>query len=246
MTEPLYHHDAYLAAFDADVTAAHPDGVVLDRSAFFPGGGGQPADTGVLEHAGGQVRVAGAQRRDGEVVLLLADGPVPAAGAAVHGLVDWERRYALMRTHTALHMLAGVIGRDHGALVTGGNLDLLKARMDFELPSMSADFAEAVEAAVNKEVEADRPVHVAFLGAEEFLSRPELIRTKSNLVPAGLEVIRVIDIEGLDRQADGGTHVARTAEVGTVHVVGHESKGKGNKRLRIALDAAPARSPGSA
>jgi misacylated tRNA(Ala) deacylase len=246
MTEPLYHHDAYLAAFDADVTAAHPDGVVLDRSAFFPGGGGQPADTGVLEHAGGQVRVAGAQRRDGEVVLLLADGPVPAAGAAVHGLVDWERRYALMRTHTALHMLAGVIGRDHGALVTGGNLDLLKARMDFELPSMSADFAEAVEAAVNKEVEADRPVHVAFLGAEEFLSRPELIRTKSNLVPAGLEVIRVIDIEGLDRQADGGTHVARTAEVGTVHVVGHESKGKGNKRLRIALDAAPTRSPGSA
>jgi misacylated tRNA(Ala) deacylase len=139
-----------------------------------------------------------------------------------------------------------VIGRDHGALVTGGNLDLLKARMDFELPSMSADFAEAVEAAVNQEVEADRPVHVAFLSPEEFLSRPELIRTKSNLVPAGLEVIRVIDIEGLDRQADGGTHVARTAEVGTVHVVGHESKGKGNKRLRIALDAAPARSPGSA
>jgi misacylated tRNA(Ala) deacylase len=246
MTEPLYHHDAYLAAFDATVTAAHPDGVVLDRSAFFPGGGGQPADSGVLEHGGGRVTVSGAQRRDGDVVLLLADGPAPAAGAGVHGLVDWERRYALMRTHTALHMLAGVIGRDHGALVTGGNLDLLRARMDFELPSMSADFAEAVEAAVNQEVEADRPVHVAFLSPEEFLSRPELIRTKSNLVPAGLDVVRVIDIEGLDRQADGGTHVAHTAEVGTIHVVGHESKGKGNKRLRIALDAAPAGSPTSA
>jgi misacylated tRNA(Ala) deacylase len=141
-----------------------------------------------------------------------------------------------MRTHTALHMLAGVIGRDHGALVTGGNLDLLRARMDFELPSMSAGFAEAVEEAVNREVEADRPVHVSFLSPEEFHSRPELIRTKANLVPPGLEVVRVIDIEGLDRQADGGTHVARTGEVGAVHVVGHESKGKGNKRLRIALD----------
>ena len=243
MTEPLYHHDAYLAAFDATVTAAHPDGVVLDRSALFPGGGGQPADRGVLEPGGGRVTVSGAQRRDGDVVLLLADGPAPAAGAGVHGLVDWERRYALMRTHTALHMLAGVIGRDHGALVTGGNLDLLRARMDFELPSMSADFAEAVEVAVNHEVEADRPVHVAFLSPEEFLSRPELIRTKSNLVPAGLDVVRVIDIEGLDRQADGGTHVAHTAEVGTIHVVGHESKGKGNKRLRIALDPVPAAPP---
>jgi misacylated tRNA(Ala) deacylase len=236
MTEPLYHHDAYLTEFGATVTAAQPDGVVLDRSAFFPGGGGQPPDEGFLEHDGGKAKVVGAQRRDGEVVLLLADGPAPAAGAAVDGLVDWGRRYALMRTHTALHMLAGVIGRDHGALVTGGNLDLLKARMDFELPSMSADFAEAVEAAVNREVEADRPVHVAFLSPEEFLSRPELIRTKSNLVPPGLEVVRVIDIEGLDRQADGGTHVAHTAEVGRVRVVGHESKGKGNKRLRIALD----------
>jgi misacylated tRNA(Ala) deacylase len=180
--------------------------------------------------------VTGAARRDGAVVVLLEDGDIPPAGAAVHVEVDWERRYALMRTHTALHMLAGVIGRDHGALVTGGNMEPLRARMDFELASMTADFAESVQASLVAEVTADRPVHVSFLTPEEFAARPELIRTKTNLLPPGLEVVRVIDIEGLDRQADGGTHVARTGEVGGVRVVGHESKGKGNKRLRIALD----------
>jgi misacylated tRNA(Ala) deacylase len=245
VTEPLYQRDAYLTSFDAVVVAQHPDGVVLDRSAFFPGGGGQPGDTGTLEHQGRELTVSGTARRDGELVLLLegAGEAAPPVGARVRGRVDWERRYALMRTHTALHTLAGVIGRDHGALVTGGNMEPLRARMDFELPSMSADFAEAVEAALRKEVEADRPVHVLFMSPEEFAAKPELIRTKTNLLPPGLEVVRVIDIEGLDRQADGGTHVARTAEVGEVHVVGHESKGKGNKRLRIALDPAPAPAP---
>ena len=241
MTDPLYQHDAYLASFDAEVEGREPDGVILDRSAFFPGGGGQPADVGVLEHDGAELPVLGVERRDGRVVLLLLlDGAPPPAGAKVRGRLDWGRRFALMRTHTALHMLAGVIGRDHGALVTGGNMEPLKARMDFELAAMSADFAEAVEAALRDEVAADRPVHVSFLSPREFAARPELIRTKTNLLPPGLEIVRVIDIEGLDRQADGGTHVARTGEVGAVHVVGHQSKGKGNKRLRIALDPAPA------
>jgi misacylated tRNA(Ala) deacylase len=243
MTEPLYQRDSYLVEFDALVTAVEPDGVVLDRSAFFPGGGGQPADTGVLRHGDAELQVRGSQRRDGRVVLLLEGGPIPPAGAAVRGLVDWERRYALMRTHTALHMLAGVIGRDHGALVTGGNMEPLRARMDFELPSMSAEVAEAVAEALAAEIAADRRVQVLFLTPEQFAARPELIRTKTNLLPPGLEVVRVIDIEGLDRQADGGTHVASTGEVGAVHVVGHESKGKGNKRLRIALDPAPAPAP---
>ncbi len=235
MTEPLYQRDSYLDSFDAQVVAEHPDGVVLDRSAFFPGGGGQPADTGTLQHAGRELAVTGTARREGALVLLL-EGDPPPVGARVHARLDWERRYALMRTHTALHMLAGVIGRDHGALVTGGNMEPLRARMDFELASMSADFAEAVETALRKEVETDRRVQVLFLSPEEFASKPELIRTKTNLLPPGLEIVRVIDIEGLDRQADGGTHVGRTGEVGEVHVVGHESKGKGNKRLRIALE----------
>jgi misacylated tRNA(Ala) deacylase len=245
VTEPLYQHDAYLAAFDAQVTGAEPDGVVLDRSAFFPGGGGQPADTGVLEVEGVELAVTGAQRREGRVVLLVDGDPLPAAGAKVRGRLDWERRHTLMRTHTALHMLSGVIGRDYGALVTGGNFEEQKARMDFELSSMSAEFAEAVEQALRVEVDADRPVHVSFLSPEEFAARPELIRTKANLVPQGLEVIRVVDIDGLDRQADGGTHVASTGEVGTIYVVGHQSKGKGNKRLRIALDPVPAPAPRS-
>jgi misacylated tRNA(Ala) deacylase len=243
VTEPLYQRDAYLASFEAEVVASHPDGVVLDRSAFFPGGGGQPADTGSLAHDGERLAVTGTERRDGELVLLLEGGQAPPAGARVSGRIDWERRYSLMRTHTALHMLAGVIGRDHGALVTGGNMEPLKARMDFELPGMSAGFAESVEAALRDEVEADRPVQVSFLSPDEFAAKPELIRTKTNLLPPGLEVVRVIDIEGLDRQADGGTHVARTGEVGAVHVVGHESKGKGNKRLRIAIDPAAAPAP---
>jgi misacylated tRNA(Ala) deacylase len=244
VTEPLYQHDAYLAGFDALVTGVEEDGVVLDRSAFFPGGGGQPADTGVLEIDGVEVAVTGVQRRDGRVVLLV-DGEPPPAGAKVRGRLDWERRHTLMRTHTALHMLSGVIGRDYGALVTGGNFEEAKARMDFELSSMSAEFADAVEQALRVEVDADRPVHVSFLSPEEFAARPELIRTKANLVPQGLEVIRVVDIEGLDRQADGGTHVASTGEVGTIFVVGHQSKGKGNKRLRIALDPIPAPAPRS-
>jgi misacylated tRNA(Ala) deacylase len=243
VTEPLYQRDSYLASFDAEVVASHPDGVVLDRTGFFPGGGGQPADTGTLEHQGMELTVTGTARRDGALVLLLEGGEPPAVGAKVSGRIDWQRRYSLMRTHTALHLLAGVIGRDHGALVTGGNMEPLKARMDFELPSMTADFASSVEAALRREVEADLPVHVSFLSPEEFGARPELIRTKTNLLPPGLEVVRVIDIEGLDRQADGGTHVAHTAEVGEVHVVGHESKGKGNKRLRIAIDPAAAPTP---
>ena len=240
MTEPLYQHDAYLRSFDARVVAGHPDGVTLDRSALFPGGGGQPADHGILRFDGAELRVAGAARRDGDVVVLLEGGTPPAAGTDVHVELDWERRYALMRTHTALHILAGVIGRDHGALVTGGNMEPLRARMDFELASMTADFAESVQASLVAEVAADRPVHVSFLSPEEFSAKPELIRTKTNLLPPGLQVVRVIDIEGLDRQADGGTHVRRTGEVGDVHVVGHESKGRGNKRLRIALDPVPA------
>ena len=240
MTELLCQHDAYATRFEAQVVRQEPDGLVLDRTAFFPGGGGQPADQGTITWSGGELRVTGIARRDGLPVHLVEGGPPPPEGAAVTGRLDWERRYAHMRTHTALHTLCGVIGRDHGAMVTGGSFDGLRARMDFELPAMTADLAEQVEAALRKEVEADRRVTVSFVPPEELLARPELIRTRTNLVPPGLEVVRVIEIEGLDRQADGGTHVRSTAEVGEVRVVGHESKGRHNKRLRIELEPAPA------
>ena len=242
MTEPIYQRDAYQTSFEARVVTADPAGVVLDRSAFFPGGGGQPADTGTLRWEGGSAAVIGLTRRDGALLHLL-DGAAPPEGASVTGELDWARRYAHMRTHTALHTLCGVIGRDHGALVTGGSFDGLRARMDFELPGMSAELAARIEAALRAEVEADRPVRVEFVSPAELASRPELIRTRTNLVPPGLEVIRVIEIEGLDRQADGGTHVRSTGEVGGVRVVGHESKGKGNKRLRIELDPAQPPAP---
>lgn len=255
-TEPLYQTKAYLAGFAAVVVGHAADGVLLDRTAFYPGGGGQPPDRGELLWDGSVATVVGVARRDGLVVHLLREpsagepdarggagsGAVadpaafPPVGTRLTGRIDWARRYGLMRTHTALHTLSGIIGRDHGAVVTGGAMDLLTARMDFELPAMSADFAARVEAALAREVAADRPVHVRFLSPEEFAAEPGLIRTKTNLVPPGLDLIRVIDIEGLDRQADGGTHVRSTAELGVVRVVGHESKGKGNKRLRIALD----------
>ena len=238
-TDLLYQRDAYLATFEATVTAVTGDGVVLDRTAFFPGGGGQPGDTGQLGWAGGGAAVTGLTWRDGALVHLL-DGPPPSVGAAVSGALDWARRYAHMRTHTALHTLGGVIARDHGALITGGNFEGLKARMDFELPAMSAELAAGIEAALRAEVAAGRRVLVDFVSPEELAAGSELIRTKTNLVPAGLEEIRVIEIEGLDRQADGGTHVRTTAEVGGVRVVKHESKGKANKRLRIELDDAPA------
>ena len=243
MTEPIYQHDAYMAAFEARVVARHADGVVLDRTAFFPGGGGQPQDQGTLTWPGGDARVVGLTRRDGELVHLLEGGQPPPEGETVRGRIDWERRYAHMRTHTALHTLCGVVGRDFGALVTGGNFEGLRARMDFELPQMSADLAETVDAALRREVAADRPVKVSFVTPEELAASTDLIRTKTSLVPPGLERVRVIEIQGLDRQADGGTHVRSTAEVGGVRVVGHESKGKGNKRLRIELDPTPAPPP---
>jgi misacylated tRNA(Ala) deacylase len=242
MTEAIYQHDAYVAGFTATVTAVTGDGVVLDRSAFFPGGGGQPADTGTLTWSGGSAAVTGLRRDEAGLVHLL-DRPGPEAGTDVTARLDWERRYAHMRTHTALHTLCGIIGRDFGAVVTGGNFDGLKARMDFQLETVNAEVAAAVEAALLAEVEADRPVSVGFVSPEEFASRADLIRTKTNLVPEGLEVVRTIDIDGLDRQADGGTHVRSTGEVGGVRVTGHENKGRNNKRLRIELDPAPAPAP---
>ena len=236
MTILLCHEDGYMKEFDATVSAVTEKGVVLDRTAFYPGGGGQPPDTGHLLADGAEYAVKKLSRSGGQIVHEIEGGEFPREGSAVRGILDWERRYNLMRTHTALHILCGVVWRDYGALVTGGNMEPLAARMDFELESMSADFAREVERAINEEVSTERPVHAAVHPREEALTIPDLIRTKVNLIPESVTEIRTIDIEGLDLQADGGIHVANTREVGTIRVVKHESKGRINKRLRIALD----------
>ena len=235
MTELLFHEHSYLKKFDATVTDVADVGVALDRTAFYIGGGGQPSDTGTLNAGGRDYAVTGV-KRDGGLLVHVIDGDKPETGDLVSGHIDWERRYQLMRTHTALHILCGVVWRDYGALVTGGNMQPGEARMDFELERMSADFAEEVEAKINEEVAAARSVLVANLSREDAEEIPDLIRTKINLLPAHICEVRTIDIQGLDVQADGGTHVNNTTEVGRIRVIGHESKGRINKRLRIALD----------
>lgn len=233
-TELLHLTDATLLAFDATVVAVDPEGrrVALDRSAFYPTGGGQPHDTGTL----GGVEVVDV-RKEGDLVwhTVGADGAVPAVGDVVHGEVDGDRRHALMRTHTALHILCGVIWNEWGTAVTGGNMEPLKARMDFEFDPLPEGFGARVEELVNAEIVADRPIEVRFLPRDTAVADEDLIRTKVNLIPESVTEIRVVDIVGLDKQADGGTHVASTGEVGAVRVVKTESKGKANKRIRIEV-----------
>ncbi len=235
MTEALYHQDAYLREFQAVVMEVVGAGVVLDRSAFYPGGGGQPSDVGILRAGDAEYRVLRLNRREDKVIHELDQAP-PPLGATVTGIIDWERRYRLMKTHTALHILCGVVWRDYGSLVTGGNMQPLQARMDFEMEHMSADFAEEMEEKVNREVADARPVITALLPRDEAMRNPDLIRTKIDLLPPDIQEIRVVDIQGLDIQADGGTHVANTREVGHIRIVGHESKGRINKRLRIQVE----------
>ena len=235
MTVLLCHDDAYLKEFEATALEVVGGGVVLDRTAFYPGGGGQPPDSGTIRSGEREWRVKKLSRSGGKLVHEL-DSEAPTPGEAVRGAIDWERRYELMRTHTALHILCGVVWRDYGAQVTGGNMKPLSARMDFELESMSASFAKEVEERINAEVEAARPVHIHTLPRREAFEIPDLIRTKINLLPESITEVRTVDIDGLDIQADGGTHVANTREVGTIRVLGHESKGRINKRLRIGVE----------
>jgi misacylated tRNA(Ala) deacylase len=215
---------------------ANPEaGIVLDRSAFYPGGGGQPPDHGVLLWGGVQTRVVDTRKGD-DLYLIPAPGdPIPPTGTAVRGAVEDERRTLLMRTHSGLHVLCGVVFRDFGALVTGGNMEPAEARMDFNLPEVPPDFKTRLEELVNAEVAADRPVQVRVLARDEALALPDIIRTQSNLIPADEQEIRIVDIVGLDQQADGGTHVASTRQIGKVSVVKVESKGKANRRVRVRI-----------
>jgi misacylated tRNA(Ala) deacylase len=234
MTDLLFHNEAYLKEFEATVVEVVDTGVVLDRTAFYIGGGGQPWDTGALADGQREYLVNKLGRAGGKIVHQI-EGHQPLAGVRVTGRIDWERRYCLMRTHTALHILCGVVWRDYGAKVTGGDMRPGEARMDFELEHMTAEFAQDVEKKVNAEVAAGRAIIVSTLSREAAERVPDLIRTKINLLPPDIAEIRTVEIQGLDLQADGGTHVANTREVGAIRVVGHESKGRINKRLRIGL-----------
>jgi misacylated tRNA(Ala) deacylase len=234
-THRLELDDQTLREWDAVVLASGPEGIVLDRSAFYPGGGGQPPDQGVLLWGGVQTRIEGVRKGD-DLSLIPAEGdPVPPPGTAVTGAVEDGRRTALMRTHSGLHVLCGVVFRDFGALVTGGNMEPMTARMDFNLPEVPAGFREAVEAACDTEITADRRIDVRVLPRDEAFAIPDIIRTATNLVPPEVKDVRIVDIVGLDQQADGGTHVASTRQVGRIEVVKVENKGKGFRRLRIRI-----------
>jgi misacylated tRNA(Ala) deacylase len=237
MTDEIFSRDAYQVSTDATVTEVRDEGVVLDRTVFYARGGGQPGDTGTLRWDGGEARVADTVKASGEVLHVLEeDATPPPAGTAVTAQIDWERRHTLMRTHTALHALSGIVFTDYGARVTGGNMEPGVARMDFELDGITQEFGREVEQKLNAALQNDHPVNVSFVPRSQALADPDLIRTKVNLIPEAVDPIRVIDIEGLDKQADGGTHVRSTAEVGRVRVVKTESKGKANKRMRIELE----------
>ena len=236
MTNLLAHIDAYLQEFDATVVAVDPatNAVALDKTAFYPTGGGQPHDLGWLNDS----PVTKVQRQNEQIWHWINGdvGDTPAVGTTVHGKIDWDRRHKLMRTHTAFHILCGVVWRDYGAQVTGGNMDVLQGRMDFEFASLQQELVKEIEEKCNAEIAAARHVRVKILPRAEALQIPDLIRTKINLLPEGIMEIRIVEIEGLDLQADGGTHVANTSEVGRMKIVGYESKGKINKRIRLVVE----------
>ena len=235
-THRLDLDDASVREWDATVVGLDPErGIVLDRSAFYPGGGGQPPDQGVLLWGGVRTRIVGTAKGDDLYLVPHEDDPVPPVGTAVRGALDDERRTQLMRTHCGLHVLTGVVFRDFGALVTGGNMEPLSARMDFDLPDVPPDFKERVAEAVNAEIRADRAIRCSTLPRDEAFAIPDIIRTATNLLPPDLEIVRIVDIAGLDTQADGGTHVASTAMIGRMEVVKMESKGRGFRRLRVRI-----------
>lgn len=237
-TERLDLRDSTLREWTATVLASDPgQGVVLDRSAFYPGGGGQPPDHGVLLWGGVQTRIVDVRRSD-DYWLVPAEGdPLPPVGTQVTGALEDERRTALMRTHSGLHLLSGVVFRDFGALVTGSNMDPLSGRLDFNLDEVPEGFKESVEEACNIEVRADRAITAYELPRAEAFQIPDVIRTATNLLPPTIEIVRIVDIAGLDVQADGGTHVASTATIGVIRVLKIENKGKGFRRIRIALES---------
>jgi misacylated tRNA(Ala) deacylase len=239
MTDLIYQTDSYMKEFDAIVTSILPEenAITLDKSAFYPGGGGQPFDQGKLIEGEIEYLVNKVKKQGAEVLHFLdADVHLPEVGTKVRGVLDWERRYKLMRTHTALHVLCGVVFRDYGASVTGGNMEPLKGRMDFEFETLRGELVGEIQEALNKEVEAAHEIRVKILPREEAFQIPDLIRTKINLLPESILEVRTVEIVGLDLQADGGTHVKNTSEIGTIKIADYKSKGAINKRIYIEVN----------
>ena len=236
MTELLYQIDSYMKEFQAKIVKifSNENAVVLNRTAFYPVGGGQPSDTGTIEVAHETFIVTKVKKQNG-YVLHFIEGKLPEQGLAVIGKIDWNRRYEFMRTHTALHILSAVVWRDYKAQVTGGNMESLKGRLDFEFENINAELVKKIEVKINEEVKNARDIKVKFLTREKADKIPDLIRTKINLLPKNLTEIRIVEIEGLDIQADGGTHVRNTKEVGKIYIDGYKSKGRINKRIKISL-----------
>jgi len=236
-TDELAPQDSYLSTAEGHVLEVTDGGLFLDRTVFYARGGGQPGDVGTIAWDGGSVEIIDTVRKDGKPLHIVAEGSVlPDPGTPVEGTIDWDRRYLTMRTHTALHALSGVVYRDYGAKVTGGNMTPGEARMDFELDGISTEFGAEIQRKLNEELIKGYPTEIIVMAREIALQDPDLIRTKVNLIPEFVEEIRVVDIKGLDRQADGGTHVRSTLEVGRIAVVKTESKGKANKRMRIRVE----------
>lgn len=236
MTRELFLKNAYLREFDARVVRLTGREVILDKSAFYPGGGGQPADKGSLSIGPIRTNVVDVRREGGSIVHVL-DAPIPDTVRELNGELDWERRYAHMRYHTALHVLSGVIWKAFGARVTGGQMRADRARMDFSFPhEWTVDVVGEIERLTNEALAQARPVRVYELPRQEALKNPDLIRTQVNLVPERVKMVRIVEIEGVDAQADGGTHVANTEEVGAIRITNHKSKGRENKRVEFVLD----------
>tara|TARA_B100001113_G_scaffold218990_1_gene179638 strand:+ start:1154 stop:1867 length:714 start_codon:yes stop_codon:yes gene_type:complete len=234
MTDRIYLRDANLLSFTATVLSVDDNRIELDQTAFYATSGGQPHDTGHITWESGAASVIDVRSVEGKVLHTLA-GLIPEVGTEIHGEIDADRRKNMMRTHTAMHILCGVIWRDWKRVVTGGNMDSLSGRMDFEIEQIPEGFAKKIEDLCNIEIKADRPVEVSFMSRESAVFDRDLIRTKTNLVPESVSEIRVVDIVGLDRQADGGTHVSSTNQVGRIEITKTESKGKGFKRVRFVL-----------
>jgi misacylated tRNA(Ala) deacylase len=235
-THRIYSTDAYARTMEATVVRVDADDrrVLLDRTVFYPGGGGQPHDVGEVSIGDDRLRVVRVTQ-DADGVWHWLEGGLPPEGTAVAGALDWDRRYALMRTHTALHALCGVVWNRFHSPVTGGNMEPGEGRLDFDIPNWSADDLPIVEAELNAELARQRAVEVSFLPRNAADEDPSLIRTKVNLLPPSIEEVRVIDIVGLDRQADGGTHVGQTGEVGEISIPKAENKGRGFRRIRVRL-----------